>query len=287
MKVKDLFNNYLNNRKLLAGENYKREKNNYNIIIKCLNELKIETIDNINFELGQKIIIWFKNNTGSKNTTINKNIGYLKTILRFHNYNDNTFLLVKQLKRDTEPFVAVDSQDFITAIQWAKNRNTSENSYVYYGVLQMLYDTGCRISELLSIKKRNVLINDGIIILEASETKASKQRYVFFSNAMKETVKKLIDDAPGEYVFWNHIRNRKLTYDDMKIFYRTLKEELGFKRFHSHQIRKRMSTDLVEAGANLKTVQTILGHKDQATTEIYVNYSAITAKKEYDKIKNS
>lgn len=285
MKTKQLFENYFKRREN-KSRNINKEQTNFNQLIRCLKELEVNSVNNIDFDLGEKVITWFKANTKSKNNTINKNVGYLKTVLRINNYTDNSFLLVENLKSDTQPFVAVDSQDFIKILQWAKNRNTSENSFVYYAMLQMLYDTGCRITELLSIQKQNIMINDGIISLEASDTKTSKQRFVFFSESKKEIIQKLIEQSPSNYIFWNQIRNRRISYDDVKIFYRTLREETGIKRFHSHQIRKRMSTDLVVEGANLKTVQTILGHADQATTEIYVNYSAINAKKEYDKIKN-
>lgn len=280
-KIEDyLFESTINNRK-----SYKLKKSNYNVLIRFLSDTTISNLNQLNFEFGKKMIKWYFKNTKSKNSTINKNIGYLKTMLRYYNKLDNTFLLVKKLKNDTEPFKATNHKTLIKMMQYAKSLNNA-NSIIYYSVLRLLYDTGCRIGELLEIKKSNIDESNKIITLESTTTKASVQRVVFYSNINVDLINDLINLNDSKYLFYNMIQQRQLTYYDIKNFYRDGKKKMNIKQFHSHQIRKTMATDLVENGANLKTVQTILGHSDQKTTEIYINYKSITAKKEYDKIMN-
>lgn len=89
------------------------------------------------------------------------------------------------------------------------------------------------------------------------------------------------------WLFWNIEKNRQFNRDsDMKYLLKKIKEKLGLSRLSNHQFRKTMATNLIKRGAKLKTVQFILGHVSQKTTEIYVDYKMLDAKKEYDKIKN-
>lgn len=286
MKLTDVFNKYLEETKYRKRpETVKNQNNNWRPVIKCLEELEIFELEALKYEDGQRIVEWFKNNTRSKNTTINKKIGYIKTALRHSKFMAHPFLLVDPLPRDTEPFVPMEEDILKQAIELSKIK-TSENSFVYHAIYVLLYDTGCRINELLNIKKKNILLGTNTIVLESDNTKGKNQRYVFFTNQNKSIVVDLIRRSPSDYVFWNYLKSRPISRDDVKNYMRRMKKKLGVERFHAHQIRKRFATDLVECGANLKTVQTILGHKDQKTTEIYVSYSSIIAKKEYDELMN-
>lgn len=87
---------------------------------------------------------------------------------------------------------------------------------------------------------------------------------------------------------WNIEKNKRFDRDsDMKYLLKIIKKNLGINKLSNHMFRKTMATDLVLHGAKLKTVQTILGHKNQDTTEIYIEYDSIAAKKEYQRLRKN
>lgn len=282
-----LFENYIIEKKQYHTEStHINAKGAFNPILRCLEDLDIKTVDELKFEDGLRIFNWFDKNTPIKNTSKNKYMGYLKAVLRHHGFIGHPYLLVKKLPNDVEPYQPVDRDVFKRIIDYASSKNTHVNDWVYAAVFILMYDTACRIGELLTIKKKNIIIASNTIVLETATTKGRQQRYVFFTDKNKDLVKEMVDKTPGDYIFWNYDKQRKLTQSDVRNYIRRIKKALDLKTFHPHQVRKLSATDLVQAGANLKTAQIILGHKEQKTTELYINYTAIVAKKEYDKFRN-
>ncbi|CDR31039.1 Tyrosine recombinase XerC [Acholeplasma oculi] len=287
-ELKVLFNNYIIEKKQYHTESTHINANEaYAPIIKCLIDLGINTTDDLKFEDGIRIFNWFDQNSCVKNTTKNKYMGYIKAVLRHHGYLSHPYLLVKKLPNDVEPYKPVDRELFDSIIEYAANKDTHVNDWIYYAVFVIMYDTACRIRELLTIKKQNIIISTNTIILENKDTKGRTQRFVFFTDSKKDLLRDMIKQTPSEYIFWNYSKQRKLTENDVRNYIRRIKKKLNIDVFHPHQVRKLSATDLVVAGANLKTAQTILGHKEQKTTELYINYTALVAKQEYDKFRNN
>jgi len=288
MNIEKMFNSYIIDKKPYHSESTHRSLNTeYKPIRVCLIELGIINIEDLKFESSLSILNWFDKNHKIKNTTKNKYIGYLKSVLRHHGFMGHPFLLVKKLPNDVEPYKPVDRELFDSIIEYAANKGTHINDWMYYAVFVIMYDTACRIRELLTIKKQNIILSTNTIVLENKDTKGRTQRFVFFTDENKTLISDMIKQTPGDYIFWNYFKNRKLNESDVRNYIRRIRKKLNIDVFHPHQVRKLSATDLVVAGANLKTAQTILGHKEQKTTEIYINYTALVAKQEYDKFRNN
>ncbi len=165
------------------------------------------------------------------------------------------------------------------------NRNCSINSIVHKAAVFLLYDTGCRISELLRIKISNVDLRTKTILLE--KTKSAKPRVVFYTVLSEKYLEKLININPqSTWLFWNIEKDRKFNRDsDMRYINRMIQKHLGLNKLHNHQYRKTITTDLSNSGANIKTIQHILGHATQKTTEIYIEIDQLKAKEDYYEIK--
>lgn len=288
MKIEEMFNSYITDKKPYhSNSTHNSLSTEYRPIRTCLIELGITDIEDLKFESSLIILDWFDANHNIKNTTKNKYIGYLKSVLRHHGYLGHPFLLVKKLPNDVEPYKPVDRDLFDRIIEYAANKETHINDWMYYAVFVIMYDTACRIRELLTIRKQNIILSTNTIVLENKDTKGRTQRFVFFTDSKKDLLRDMIKQTPGDYVFWNYAKNRKLSESDVRNYIRRIKKKLNIDVFHPHQVRKLSATDLVVAGANLKTAQTILGHKEQKTTELYINYTALVAKQEYDKFRNN
>jgi integrase/recombinase XerD len=152
-------------------------------------------------------------------------------------------------------------------------------------ILEVLYSCGLRVSELLSLKISDLYFEEGFIRVIG---KGDKQRLVPISKAAIHElqtyfdVRQLMTIQPGfeDYVFLNR-RGRKLTRVMIFLIVKQTAQEIGLKKEVSpHTFRHSFATHLLEGGANLRAIQTMLGHESITTTEIYTHIDRSRLRKE-------
>ena len=144
-------------------------------------------------------------------------------------------------------------------------------------ILELLYSSGLRVSELIELKISDLFFEDEVIRVLG---KGSKQRIVpVGSSALKYVTKYLIESRPSlenrakskNYVFLNK-RGTKLSRMGLwKIVERYTKEAGIDIDVYPHTFRHSFATHLLEGGADLRSVQEMLGHSDISTTQIYTH----------------
>ncbi|WP_022850140.1 site-specific tyrosine recombinase/integron integrase [Limisalsivibrio acetivorans] len=145
-------------------------------------------------------------------------------------------------------------------------------------MLEMLYSTGIRVSELVNIKVANVDMRRGIVKVTG---KGSKQRIVPIYQSLQERLETYLlirredfvkGDDPG-YLFMNN-RNGGLRREYVWVLVRKYCESAGItKKVSPHTLRHSFATHLLTNGADLRTIQMFLGHSSISTTEIYTHVS--------------
>jgi integrase/recombinase XerD len=142
--------------------------------------------------------------------------------------------------------------------------------------LELLYGAGLRISELLTLKLTDMDLDNGLIRVIG---KGNKQRIVPIGNQAISAVQAyfsggrsaILKERSSSYVILN-VRGKKLSRMG---FFKVLKKyrlKSGIsKRVTPHMFRHSFATHLLEAGADLRVVQELLGHADIATTQIYTH----------------
>lgn len=147
-------------------------------------------------------------------------------------------------------------------------------------ILELLFSTGLRVSELCSLPRDIDLKRDEISIIGKGE----KMRVVFISDDAKNAVKEYLagrkdmDDAMFVKVdkLENHInhKNTALTRRSIEriVKYYAIKSGIS-KKVTPHVIRHCFATDLLQNGADLRSVQALLGHANIGTTQIYTHVS--------------
>lgn len=147
-------------------------------------------------------------------------------------------------------------------------------------ILELLYSTGVRVSELVNIKLSDIdLLNKKIIILG----KGNKERIVLFGNKAYELIVEYLNkrNTGCEYLFVN---NNKKVLTDRGVRYVidsiVKKSALKFK-ISPHTLRHTFATHLLNNGADLKSVQDLLGHENISTTGIYTHVSIEHLRKTY------
>lgn len=148
----------------------------------------------------------------------------------------------------------------------------------FLAMIHALYATGLRVSELVGLKLNDVNLQSGYVLAFG---KGSKERYVpmgkFAITAIEQYYTHgrpaLLSGRTSQYVFVGQ-GGRALTRQS---FWKHLKEaakKVGItKRISPHVIRHSFATHLLENGADLRSVQIMLGHADIATTQIYTHVS--------------
>lgn len=147
-----------------------------------------------------------------------------------------------------------------------------------HAILEMLWSTGLRVSELCSLKVGDVNFNRSEFTVRG---KGSKERVVFFSDDAKTSVKKYLDARKdlAPTLFVGHDRAgrgrqnmRGLTPRSVQRLVENYAIAVGItKSISPHTLRHSFATDLLMNGADLRSVQSLLGHASVTTTQIYTH----------------
>lgn len=143
-------------------------------------------------------------------------------------------------------------------------------------IIEMLYGSGLRVSELINLRISRISFEDGFMLVEG---KGSKERVVPISPRALQLTKLWMEERTclnispdaSDILFLNR-RGRQLTR--VMIFYivKDLATRAGINRPVSpHTLRHSFATHLLEGGANLRSIQELLGHESVTTTELYVH----------------
>ncbi len=212
-----------------------------------------------------RFLVPFLQNRDLSPSTINRKISAFRTYFKFlirrkYLEEDPTKVIQKPKipKRIPRP---LDS-DKILHILTSWNPEDDEG-ILAKDIITILYSTGLRISELLSLKGKDVDISNMIIMVRG---KGGKYRNVPMVKLCLEVIRKYIKD-PEERLFKI---NRFKAY---RLIRGTFERIAKVNGVHPHTLRHSFATHLLERGADLKTVQEILGHSKLSTTQIYTKVS--------------
>jgi len=148
-------------------------------------------------------------------------------------------------------------------------------------ILELLYSTGLRVSELCNLKYDSLDFEEKTAHVIGG--KGNKDRIVILSDKWIEEYKKYRQKYnkkhSSEYVFAK-LNGKLLSVDTIQRIVKESARLAGIKKHISpHSIRHSFATHMLEAGENLRTIQTLLGHASIATTQIYTKVSTEDIKK--------
>ncbi len=140
-----------------------------------------------------------------------------------------------------------------------------------YVLLELLYATGMRVSELVSLRRSAVMRDASFLTIVG---KGNKERVVPVNDRARDAVKAWLAAAPaGKFLF---AAGGEDGYLSRQVFARDLKGLAGragiaAARVAPHVLRHAFASHLLQGGADLRVVQTLLGHADISTTQIYTH----------------
>ncbi len=246
---------------------------------------KGKNIKNLNKEDIQEYLR--KNDKSSKTKA-----RYLTSINNFYKYLVENNLISKnpcdgikmpKLEKKLPDYLTIEEVDNLLNIR-ASTAYELRNK----AMLETLYATGMRISELVNLTMSNLFLEDHLIKVFG---KGSKERLVPIGDtaiaALEEYLKfgrgELLGTKSSEYVFISS-RHTNITRQAFFKYIKKLCQEKGIKKNISpHILRHSFATHLLNNGADLRVVQELLGHSDISTTQIYTHLSNEKLEQEYEK----
>lgn len=243
---------------------------------------KVETIDNEKLKNYIKLLT----EKGLNDKSISRNISCLKSFFKFLviekiiNNNPTDGLFMPKTKKSIPNILTEDE------ILKLLDINITDNfSYRNKAMLELMYATGIRVSELINLKLQDIDLIDDIIRIFG---KGSKERIVpigeFASEAIKDYLKVrnlMIKKQNSEYLFLNNHGDSMTRQGFFKVIKKIAKEKGIEKELHPHTLRHSFASHMLKYGADLRTIQELLGHSDISTTQIYTHITNEKLKQNY------
>lgn len=214
----------------------------------------------------------------------------LTTIKNFYTYLEKTEIVKKNITEGIErPKLRKKLPEVLTIEEVDKLLDINLNTAFDYrnkAMLELLYGTGLRISELLDLKLSDIDFENCIVRCMG---KGSKERIVpigeyviFYLNTYLEYRKVLLKNKKSDYLFLNSRGSRLSRFSFFKILKQLLITKGIKKNISPHSLRHSFATHILEGGGDLRSIQELLGHSDISTTKIYTHISNKQIKDDYE-----
>ena len=255
-------------RSLKTVNNYNRYLTKFAEVMKITNTQQIneEVIHNWRLALNRNVSI----SGALKKSTQNY---YLIAIRMFVSYiggfekntmRKESIVLAKTGMRDLDLITIEELKRILNSVNEKDLKGLRDRA-----ILETLFSTGMRVSELTSLKRNINLKSDELSI----RGKGEKIRVVFFSDRAKEKIKKYLEkrEDMGDALFVGSSDSPITTRTIERIVETHTKAAGVSKKVTPHSLRHMFATNLLNNGADIRAVQEMLGHSNISTTQIYTH----------------
>ncbi len=283
---------------------------NYERDLKVFEDFLIE--NNLNFKnLNKKDILNFKANISSTDRqtannnksqirlnpySINRMLSVLRSYLKYlvdMDYNSPLSAdAIKMIKVTKKKSQVAEIEEIVKLIEFPSSLEKDKRVALRNrAMLELLFSTGLRISELINLKIKQIDKKGRIFVLG----KGKKERFAYLTPRALKHLKKYFnirhDDSPYAFIPYRGLNSPKENDKDKKISPNYLQAKIKQYReildinvpVSAHSLRHGFATYLAEAGANPAAIQVLLGHESLDTTTRYVHASDLYAQKMQEK----
>lgn len=269
---------YLKLEKNLSANTVSSYKNDLSSFIRFLEEHKI----NDPSQIESRLIVIFFTNLEKVGLTSSSAARYFSSLKGFLNYLfANSYIKNNPIEKVSPPKLAKNLPGVLSFDEIEKILsipNTTETLGVRdKTILEVFYACGLRISELISLKLSDLFLNEDMIRVFG---KGSKERVVPIGSSAINWIQEYLSKSrpllqkkmkSENYLFLNSRGSKLSRMGVWKIVDKYIKESGIEKDAHPHTFRHSFATHLIEGGADLRSVQEMLGHADISTTQIYTH----------------
>ena len=224
---------------------------------------------------------------GKKTSTISRNLASIRS---FYQY----LIRIKKIKHDPTENIqspkvekrvpsVLTSEEVETLLSQPKDvdlKGTRDKA-----MLEVAYATGMRVTEIISLNVEDVNLEEGFISCKS----ANKQRNIPLGSISIAALREYINDArpimikdDKEEALFVNVNGKRLTRQGFWKIVKFYKEQAHItKDITPHILRHSFATHLLQNGADLKAIQTMLGHSDISSTQVYMQFQDSGIKEMY------
>ena len=286
-KLEEDIKNYISYLDSQKGLSYNTQLSYNNDLLIFFDYLKNEniSIDNIT-RSNFRNFLFYLNNKKYSSTSTNRIISAIKGFIKYkirYGYIDRASILeVEPQKTKKHLPIFLFDEEFEQLISFNCSK---KEDYRDKAIFELIFATGVRVSELVSIdcsdinSKREIRIRNG---------KGNKDRIVLYGEFCESVLKYYIEyrkefKPKEDALFLNHSGKRLSERMVRYIIDKRVEEVSLIKNISPHSLRHSFATSMVRNGADIRGVQTLLGHESIATTQIYTHLTPDDIKDTYKK----
>ena len=288
MDLKNLINNYLEYLEIEKNRSQKTILNYAHYLNRFLKWSKVEKPKQITSELVRKYRIHlnrFVDQSGKplKQITQNYHIIALRGFLSYLAKRDIRALSPEKIelaKQDQRQIEFLDEDELNKLLSAPAGNKIS--SLRDKAILETLFSTGLRVSELASLNKDQIDLDKGEFPVKG---KGAKIRIVFLSDSSKQALRIYLDkrqDMDPALFIRHEAEKKQRKQDDLRLSVRSIQRivkkyskiaGIVGKDVTPHKLRHSFATDLLQSGGDLRSIQQLLGHSSITTTQVYTHVS--------------
>ncbi len=258
-------------------------------ITKFLDYLNDNHLDyrKINLDMIRNYLKYLDNLKYKKNS-VSKNLSSLRSYYKF--LTEEKVILNNPFKNISNPKKDKKLPDFLNYEEINKLFDCADTTTPLglrnRCILEILYDTGIRVSELVNLKISDIEFDRKIINVLG---KGKKERIVYYGDYLQEVLEKYINDSrkyllnnkSSEYLILNN-NGSKITTRGVEYIIDKMVNEAAIKhKISPHVLRHTFATHMLNGGADIKSIQQLLGHESLSTTGIYTHITNDVLRQEY------
>ena len=278
-KLLEQFINYIEIEKHYSFYTVKNYELDLESFYDFLNKENITNIKDIDFKVIRLYLTVMYEKKYSKKT-ISRNISslrsFFKYLIKHEHIKTNPMLLISNPKQDHKlpNFLYYNDLEKILEIPDTNTPLGHRDALI----IELFYSTGIRVSEIINIKLNDIDYSKNRIKILG---KGNKERYVLYGDVCSKLLNSYINekrniilgDKHNEYLFINHLGNKLTSRGVEYILSKIIKQSDLKTKISPHTLRHTFATHMLNEGADLKSVQELLGHENLKTTQIYTHVS--------------
>ncbi|MGV3279092.1 site-specific tyrosine recombinase/integron integrase [Rickettsiales bacterium LUAb2] len=219
-------------------------------------------------------------NISRKNFTAKSQARYMSTLRQFYSFLLNEkYILFNPCENIENPKINKSLPKYLSEdeIKTLFNEVIKLKDDRLLTMLEILYSSGLRVSELVGLKISSIIEDGNFLLIKG---KGNKERIVPLTGLAKDALFNWLKNRKSMANFSNSVwlfpSNAKEGHITRERFAQQLKQvaiagNINYNKVSPHVIRHSFASHMLERGANLKTIQDLLGHSDITTTEIYTH----------------
>ena len=241
-------------------------------------EFGLKKLNSVNHKIARSWII----NLSSENltsATINRKIASAKSFYKYlisrEKLNENPFKKISLLKKEKKLPSFIKEKDIKLMFDQSKFKNNLIDTRNLL-ILELLYGTGIRLSELINLKIKDCDLNKNQIKVLG---KRNKERIIPINKNIKSQLEKYLilraqkEIKNSEYLIITSKYEKSYPMFIYRIVKNNLSKTINSEKYNPHILRHTFATHLVNKGANINAVKDLLGHSSLAATQIYTHNS--------------